>query len=109
MGPKTTELVEVIDKIIALLLQDGDKHWSEWMVESKRRLLNSDFSGIEYLLRAYGGMGSFNDFVIGQTEKNGKVEWKPGAAENNKKLNELSSAAYELASDIKRNHEIEKA
>jgi len=69
MGPKTQELVSVLEELTSLLESDGDSHWSNWMQKAKARLLNSDYSGVEYLLSAYGGMGSLNDLVLGQLRK----------------------------------------
>lgn len=107
MGPKTEELIQVLDQIIYLLAEDGNHHWEKWMIESKGRLMKSDYTGIEHLLNAYGGMGSFNDLVIGQSYEDEKFLWKPNAAENNSKLERLRSRAYSLADDIKRNHVVE--
>ncbi|MDN0083696.1 hypothetical protein QU487_13165 [Crenobacter sp. SG2305] len=59
------------------------------MLRAKGRLENSDYSGVEYLLDAYGGMGSFNDFVAGQTTVDGKFAWKPGYAELNNEIDAL--------------------
>lgn len=108
MGPKTTQLILVLENIIDILKSDGEKHWRKWMESSRSRLLNSDYSGIEHLLEAYGGMGSFNDLVIGQSMLNGQLIWKDGAQESNDKLDALRGEAYELAEYIKRHHEIEK-
>ena len=105
MGPKTMQLIGVLDQIIALLETDGEEHWREWMATARSRLLNSDYSGIEYLIGAYGGMGSFNDLIIGQSVVNGEFQWKANAHEANETLNVMRSSAYELADFIKRNRE----
>ncbi|MGL4824329.1 MAG: DUF6966 domain-containing protein [Plesiomonas shigelloides] len=102
MGPKTQELIDVLDELASVLESDGNTHWSGWMQKARARLLNSDFSGIEYLLSAYGGMGSLNDLILGQSYKNGIFEWKPGHVELNEKFKALSSKACELADAIKR-------
>ncbi|MEL4204831.1 hypothetical protein C9E85_16375 [Plesiomonas shigelloides] len=102
MGPKTQELIGVLDELASVLESDGNTHWGGWMQKARARLLNSDFSGIEYLLSAYGGMGSLNDVVLGQSYKNGVFEWKPGHVELNEKFTALSSKAWELADAIKR-------
>ena len=109
MGKKTEELIKTLDELALLLESDGESHWKKWMLKAKNSLLKSDYSGIEYLLSAYGGMGSFNDLVIGQSIENGKFTWKPSYQENNDKLDYLRSKAYKLADDIKRNHEIKTA
>lgn len=109
MGPKTKELVEVLAKLTALLDSDGEQHWRTWLLRAKSRLEASDYSGVEYLLRAYGGMGSFNDFIAAQSFVNGRFTWKPGYVELNDEIDALRSKAWELATDIKRNHEIGRA
>ena len=108
MNTKTNELVKVLDQLINLLKKDGDTQWKKWLEEIKRSLVDSDYSGIEYLLGTYGGMGSFNDLIIGQSYVNGEFEWKPNADQNNGGLEELRSQAYDLANFIKRNYEIKK-
>ncbi len=104
MATKLDELLEVLNDIIQLLESDGEQHWSKWIRQSRERLRNSDFSGIEHLLSAYGGMGSFNDLVIGQSHENGESRWREGHVERNSRLNELRSKAWKLADDIWRNH-----
>ncbi|MGB3693161.1 MAG: hypothetical protein WA865_07720 [Spirulinaceae cyanobacterium] len=106
MDSQIEQLIAVLDQIASLLDSDGETGWHSQIVESKRRLLNSDYSGIEYLLGAYGGMGSFNDLVICQGLKDGKFAWKPGYIEKNNLLNELRTKAWEIATFIKRNNDI---
>jgi hypothetical protein len=96
MGPKTAQLFAVLEEIIRVLDSDGEKHWRKWMASARSRLANSDYSGVEHLLDAYG-MGSFNDLIIGQSMVVGRISWKPGAEEANDRLNELRGEAYELA------------
>jgi len=102
LDPKTLELIGVLDELADVLESDGNMHWGSWMRKARARLLNSDYSGIEYLLSAYGGMGSLNDVVLGQNCKDGAFEWKPGHVELNEKFTELSSKAWKLADMIKR-------
>ena len=106
MATKLDKLLETLNEIIQLLESDGERHWSRWMRESRERLLNTDYSGIEHLLSAYGGMGSFNDLVICQSYENGQFRWKEGYVEKNNLLDELRGKAWELADHIKRNHTI---
>jgi len=84
-----------------LLESDGEQHWSGWIRRSLDRLLRSDYSGIENLLSAYGGMGSFNDLVICQNYENGEFSWKGGRIEKNDRLDELRGNAWELAEQIR--------
>ena len=105
MGPKTKELISVLSELAALLEGDGDSHWRSWMLEAKERLQHSDYSGIEHLLNAYGGMGSLNDLVLGQSYKDGVFAWKPGYIELNERFEKLRTKAWDLAQGIKRHHE----
>ncbi|CAM3100649.1 hypothetical protein BZK31_13295 [Pseudomonas floridensis] len=100
MGVKTEELIDVLDELAALLESDGDTHWSAWMRKARARLLDSDLSGADYLLSAYGGMGSFNDVVLGQTYTNGVLAYKSGYGELNQRFSVLSGKAWELAKAI---------
>jgi len=109
MTPKTAQLIAVLEEMIRVLDSDGEKHWRKWMASARSRLVNSDYSGVEHVLDAYGGMGSFNDLVIGQSMAGGLFCWKPGAEEENDKLDALRSKAYELAEYIKRHKEVGKA
>ena len=52
MGPKTEELICVLDQLAVMLESDGDTHWSLWMRKARARLTDSDYSGIEYLQSA---------------------------------------------------------
>lgn len=108
MAPKTVELLVVLTKLMSLLSSDGERNWSAWMLRAKTRLENSDFSGVEYLLSAYGGMGSFSDFVAGQDMVAGQFAWKPGYVALNDELDALRSKAWSLAMDIKRDHAVER-
>jgi len=103
------ELLETLNEIIQLLESDGEKHWSRCIRQSRERMQNSDYSGIEHLLSAYGGMGSFNDLVICQGYEDGQFRWKDGHVEKNDKLNVLRGKAWKLADDIRRNHIISKS
>ncbi|MDP7281080.1 MAG: hypothetical protein QGG39_14530 [Candidatus Poribacteria bacterium] len=93
--------MKILDQIIDSLEEDGESHWLEYMTTTRKLLLKADRSGIEYLLGAYGGMGSFNDLVIGQSKAHGVFQRKPSAQENNGKLASLRSRAYELAGMIR--------
>ena len=103
MELQVKELVCVLDDIIEVLAADGKTHWKKWMQESKTRIMNSDYSGIEHLLNAFGGMGSFNDLIICQDQIEGRFVWKVG--QKNDRLSELRSRAWELARSIQREHD----
>lgn len=75
--------------------------WSERMRAARRRLANSDYSGIELLLGCFGGMGSFNDLIVGQSSVDGTFIWKDGAAEANERLAALRDRAAQLTHEIR--------
>jgi hypothetical protein len=102
MGPKTAELIDVLEELAILLESDGDNHWSRWMRKAKTLLQASDYSGITYLRSAYGGMGSFNDLILGQSRVDSVFSWKPGYKELNERLDELRNKASQLGAEIQR-------
>lgn len=97
MGPKTKQLVQSLSRLIQILEEAKEPLWATWFSQAKHRLSNSDFSGITKILGAYGGMGSFNDLVIGYSKK--------GPDENyintNDEMDELREIIYSLAQEIK--------
>lgn len=107
METKLDELLKTLGELIQLLESDGEEHWSEWLRLSRVRLLNSDYSGIEHLRSAYGGMGSFTDLVICQRYENGEFSWKEGHVAKNNRLDELRSKAWKLADNIRRGQTID--
>ena len=101
---KVARLIKLLDNIILLLEWDGNTdHWLQTMTEARQGLKYSDLYGIEILLRSYGGMGSFNDLMIGQEYRNGEfIGWKNESDEKNNILNLLREEAYDVANEIKR-------
>jgi hypothetical protein len=96
------KLTKVLDELIKLLEASGEKHWANWMLEAKNNLSN-DY-GIEHILAAYGGMGSFNDLIIYCKTENGCLKWSLSDRMRNNKLDKLRNQAWELADHIRRNH-----
>src|SRR5262245_9627714 len=105
MGPMTAELIGILGELAALLESDGEEHWRSWMLRARTYLENSDYYGIEHLLGAYGTMGSFSEFVLGQSHENGIVKWKPGYRDLNKRLCSLRDRAWYLADGIRRDRD----
>jgi hypothetical protein len=58
--------LEVLTKI---LHEENYDHWAEWMREDIKLWENN--KSVEHHLHAYGGMGSFNDVVIGGNDNEG--------------------------------------
>jgi hypothetical protein len=105
MGPLTQRLVDTLGEIAAVLEADGETHWRTWAITARSRLQDSDFSGITYVLGAYGGMGSFSDLVVGQTSQDGKLALKADAKVQNERLTVLRERAWTLATSVERGYE----
>ena len=101
MGPMTIQLCERLRETARLLRTAGESHWAKWMETSLRRIENGDFSGVEHLLGAYGGMGSFNDLVLAAV--NGQAVNDENWREYNDRLDDLRGQLYTLANDVRRN------
>lgn len=101
MGPKTQELVQVLDELIEVLKEDNQEDWVSWMSQSRSWILASDFSGVEKVLQAYGGMGSFNDLVLGFRYVENQLKQKKDRVNANNKLVKLREKAWNLANEIK--------
>jgi hypothetical protein len=83
------ELLDVLSQMIATLRQDGTasaSFWVDWLEKSHKEISAHDFHGVEYLLRAYGGMGSLNDLVVSLDQRR------------------LQTRAWEIASALRREH-----
>jgi hypothetical protein len=101
MGPKTEELIVVLDRLITLLENDKQTHWHEWIFRARTWIANSDYSGIEYLLSAYGGMGSIMDIVIGRNFIDNQFSYEADYVKLNEECSALLNKSYELAQYIK--------
>ena len=99
MGPKTTELVSLLDSATALLRSCGEVHWASWLEQDVARMRASDFGGIEHFLAAFGGMGSINDLVLHPT--NGHRLTESEIAPINERLRTLLSRTWELAKQVR--------
>jgi hypothetical protein len=108
MGTEIQNLIAKLDELIELLKTDREVHWCNWMDRAKQKLENSDYAGVEDLLGAYGGMGSFNDLVISQSTKDGEIIWELDSQAKNKQLDVLRSSIWEMAMWLKQNHEIQE-
>ena len=99
LGPKTRALIEVLTGLRDLLRQHGIEHWAEWIEIDRDRLQRGDFSGIDHLLSAFGGMGSINDVVLRSATTPVSLGKKELA---NEVLQGLLSRAFDLANQISR-------
>lgn len=101
MSSANRALHAVVSELEALLRGDGERHWADWMRRVITQLEQGNAGAPESLLRAYGGMGSFNDLALGQDYSNGHFQWKADAGELNDRLDALRGRAWELARAIR--------
>jgi hypothetical protein len=99
MGPKTTELVSLLDSVTALLRSCGEEHWASCLEKDVARMRASDFGGIEHFLAAFGGMGSISDLVLHPI--NGHRLAESEIAPVNERVRALVSRTWELAKQVR--------
>lgn len=68
------ELVRDLDEAIAILERAGDTQWTSWLKHDRPLIAAGDAHGLEHLLGAYGGMGSFNDFWLRDPAEGERLE-----------------------------------
>jgi hypothetical protein len=96
---KMTDYYKTSLEILAQILrEENHEHWSKWMQEDIK--LWETNKSVEHHLHAYGGMGSFNDIVIGGNDNLGI--WKGQV------FSHLQALAYSLAKGNSLNSIIEE-
>jgi hypothetical protein len=95
-----TELIGLLEESSAFLEVYGEKSYSAWLSNCATMLKNDDLSGIDRLLRGFGGMGSFNDLVLSPLN-NHKIDESEVVFANNK-LEEYRRKIYQLTSGLRR-------
>ncbi len=80
LHPKVQQFVEMLDEASRRLRLEGEVFWAEWMEEAARRTRKRDLGGVQKALQGYGGMGSFNDLILGdkRLQKLRSEIWKLG-------------------------------
>jgi hypothetical protein len=100
VDPRLDQLAERTEETAALLARYGVQAWADWLAEDAVRIRQCDFSGVEHLLSAYGGMGSLNDVWI--CPENGHSIASADVLAVNEALGRLRSQLYSLASTLRR-------
>lgn len=59
-------LLEALDEALGRLRRAGETHWQRWLQRGRDQVASGDANGIDHLLSAFGGMGSFNDLTLSQ-------------------------------------------
>ncbi len=99
MHPELEYLSQLLDKASELLSANGETRWADWLSKDAQLIRGSDFFGVEHLLSAFGGMGSFNDVVLCSVG-----ESSPGRmlTVENERLSELRTSIYDIAQRLAR-------
>ncbi len=100
LNEQAQALCQVLRELIELLDADNETHWRGWMAKALSDLEANKLRGAQHLKDAYGGMGSFNDLVIGQRMEGDSFVWAPNAKSANDQLNARRSQAYVLVTEI---------
>ncbi|MBU6174021.1 MAG: hypothetical protein KGQ60_09465 [Planctomycetes bacterium] len=100
MDSNTNALTDKLREACALLVATGEQHWATWMSQSLSEIENGNLAGVDKLLSAYGGMGSFNDLIL--TSFDGHLLDDAGYRRWNHQLDSLRSELYALATEIAR-------
>jgi len=102
MAAKMTRLIDLLSETVAFLRSHNETHWASWIGEDLALLKAEDPAGAEHFLRAFGGMGSLNDFILSPVNGHRLTESETAAA--NGKLRSLLAEARELAEQFERTH-----
>jgi hypothetical protein len=100
VGPKTKELIEVLERAASLLRRHDEPDWASWLESDRALLERGDFYGVTHFLSAFGGMGSLSDITFHAS--NGHVLAISDADRITATLSKLLSRGYELAKAISR-------
>lgn len=85
-GDDVACLIATPDSLAGLSRSSDRIFWAELIESARDRIQREDGYGLDYLLSAYGGMGSLNDLDLGS-----KTE----------EFESLKSAAWVLATDLR--------
>ena len=90
-------LLDDLDAAVELLEAHGERHWSAWLRTARTRIAAVDTRGLDHLLGAYGGMGSFNDVRLSEPHPQGRPTQFAQAL-----LDELRSTMFTAATGLRR-------
>lgn len=96
----TARLLELLEESIRLLNRHGVTHCARCLDRDRALTENGDRYGVEHLLTAFGGMGSFGDLQI--CRANGHSIAPAEEATVNARLGALRRELYDLATAILR-------
>lgn len=94
LHPDVARLAGTLEVMATLLKLHGDNGWAEQVERCRSSIAQSDYHGVDRLLRLYGGMGSLNDVVL----QSGGI----APAEDNERFNALRTDAWKDANALAR-------
>lgn len=74
LHPDIINLLNLMRKLEHFLVACGETFWSLHITKAADCVENSDAQGLTKFLSLFGGMGSFNDFVLDQEADNEKLK-----------------------------------
>lgn len=98
MGPKSTQLLSLIEDAAALMRTAGEDHWAGWLERDAGLIRAGDFHGVQHFCSAFGGMGSITDLRIHPLNDHRVAESEVSSL--NERLGVSLCRAYELAREL---------
>lgn len=87
MGPKTTRLVEVLERVVALMTDPKDASWRKWLERDLTLIRSGEIYGVKHLERAFGG---------GKTNVAGTILERSRSPEITQLIQEAATLAAEI-------------
>ncbi|MBC7768490.1 MAG: hypothetical protein H7124_06865 [Phycisphaerales bacterium] len=100
MDHRVSELATLVQEASDLLRRHSVTFWADWLGDDAARIRQLDFSGIEHLLSAYGGMGSLTDVYI--CPQSGHAIEAKNVESVNARLGSLLNRMYDGAKQLSR-------
>jgi hypothetical protein len=100
---KREQLLKTLSEAESVLSCHGEEHWASWLRRDASLIQAGDGLGLEHLLSAFGGMGSFNDLILHPV--NGHRIRDEETRPVNDRLGKLRSEIFELAEELRRSQE----
>jgi hypothetical protein len=97
---KREQLLNVLVEAEGLLRHHGEQHWASWLRGDAGLIRAGDGFGLEHLLSAFGGMGSFNDLILHAV--NGHRIRDEETQRVNERLDQLRSEICTFADELRR-------
>ena len=89
---QVADLTHNLAKLAGLLATAGEDKWYKYVADCRSRVMSGDYSGVEKLLRACGGMGSLNDV-------------QAASESDHAALQAVLSQSYDIADSIRRSRD----